>query len=90
MGLASRPRKGADLFVTGAIGLVTAVVSVFVFFPIFIMLMSAFSDRGRWGLASAVFQRLVEQRKLWQVDCLVGAGPAVSRSTPFYWLSLLG
>lgn len=72
-GLASRPRKGADLFVTGAIGLVTAVVTVFVFFPIFIMLMSAFRTEDGGGSLVLFFQRLVES-KLWQIDCLIGAG----------------
>ena len=72
-GLASRPRKGADLFVTCAIGLVTAVVTVFVFFPIFIMLMSAFRTEDGGGSLVLFFQRLVES-KLWQIDCLLGAG----------------
>ena len=86
-GLASRPRKGADLFVTGAIGLVTAVVSVFVFFPIFIMLMSAF--RTEDGGGSLLLFPETCRAKLWQVDCLVGAGPCGVAINSF-WLSLLG
>ena len=72
-GLASRPKKGADLFVTGAIGLVTAVVTVFVFFPIFIMLMSAFRTDDGGGSLLAFFQRVFESQ-LWRIDCLVSSG----------------
>jgi len=61
-GLAARGFCRGDAFVVGAIGLVVATIAVFVFFPIFVMLASAFE--GGSFLASFF------DRSIWGVDCL--------------------
>jgi len=60
-GLAARGFCRGDAFVVGAIGAVVASIAAFVFFPIFVMLQSAFEgnflasffDRAIWGLDCA-------------------------------------
>jgi iron(III) transport system permease protein len=61
-GLAARGFCRGDAFVVGAIGLVVATIAVFVFFPIFVMLASAFE--GGTFLASFF------DRSIWGIDCL--------------------
>ena len=61
-GLAARGFCRGDAFVVGAIGLVVATIAVFVFFPIFVMLASAFE--GGNFLASFF------DRSIWGIDCL--------------------
>ena len=61
-GLAARGFCRGDAFVVGAIGLVVATIAVFVFFPIFVMLASAFE--GGSFLASFF------DRSIWGIDCL--------------------
>jgi iron(III) transport system permease protein len=61
-GLAARGFCRGDFFVVGAIGLVVASIAAFVFFPIFVMLASAF-EGGRF--AASFFDR-----SIWGVDCL--------------------
>jgi iron(III) transport system permease protein len=61
-GLAARGFCRGDAFVVGAIGLVVATIAAFVFFPIFVMLGSAFE--GGNFLASFF------ERSIWGVDCL--------------------
>jgi len=61
-GLAARGFCRGDAFVVGAIGLVVATIATFVFFPIFVMLASAF-EGGRF--VDSFFDR-----SIWGVDCL--------------------
>ena len=61
-GLAARGFCRGDAFVVGAIGLVVATIAVFVFFPIFVMLASAFEG--------GVFLSSFFDRSIWGVDCL--------------------
>jgi iron(III) transport system permease protein len=61
-GLAARGFCRGDFFVVGAIGLVVASIAAFVFFPIFVMLASAFEGGG--------FVASFFDRSIWGVDCL--------------------
>jgi iron(III) transport system permease protein len=60
-GLAARGFCRGDAFVVGAIGLVVATIAAFVFFPIFVMLGSAFEG--------SFFNSFFE-RSIWGIDCL--------------------
>jgi len=60
-GLAARGFCRGDAFVVGAIGLVVATIATFVFFPIFVMLASAFEGN---------FIVSFFDRSIWGVDCL--------------------
>jgi len=62
LGLAARGFCRGDFFVVGAIGLVVATIATFVFFPIFVMLGSAFEGGG--------FVASFFDRSIWGVDCL--------------------
>lgn len=68
-GLAARGFCRGDAFVVGAIGLVVAAIAAFVFFPIFVMLESAFRDNAGkvapWAFAASFFDRSV-----WGLDCM--------------------
>jgi iron(III) transport system permease protein len=71
-GLALRGFCRGDFFVVGAIGLVVATIAAFVFFPIFVMLESAFRDNaGR--IAPAAFFASFLDRSVWGLDCLASA-----------------
>ena len=59
-GLALRGFCRGDFFVVGAIGLVVATTALFVFFPIFVMLTSAFER----NFAASFFER-----SIWGVEC---------------------
>jgi iron(III) transport system permease protein len=60
-GLAARGFCRGDAFVVGAIGLVVATIAAFVFFPIFVMLGSAFEGS---------FFNSFFDRSIWGIDCL--------------------
>ena len=62
LGLARRGFCRGDFFVVGGIGIVVATIAVFVFFPIFVMLASAFE--GGNFIASFF------DRSIWGIDCL--------------------
>ncbi len=62
LGLAARGFCRGDAFVVGSIGVVVASISAFVFFPLFIMLASAFEGGG--FIASFL------DRSVWGLDCL--------------------
>lgn len=63
-GLALRGFCRGDAFVVGAIGMVVASIAAFVFFPIFVMLASAFEG----NFVASFFDR-----SIWGVDCLYSA-----------------
>jgi iron(III) transport system permease protein len=60
-GLAARGLCRGDAFVVSAIGLVVATIAAFVFFPIFVMLASAFEG----NFIASFFER-----SIWGLDCL--------------------
>ena len=73
LGLAARGAVGGDEFVVGAIIFVVAVVGIFIFLPIFQMLLSAVvTQDGEYSL-SVFFTKFFSQR-LWGLGCVMG-GP---------------
>lgn len=71
-GLAARGFVKGDVFVVGSIGAIVALVATFVFYPVTTILVSAFRD-GDGALAPAAFLVRMVDRKVWGLDCLVGA-----------------
>lgn len=68
-GIAGRGAVNGDVFVVGAIGLVIAMVTVFIFFPIVQMLSSALRDND--GVYSVgVFTAKFFENKIWGLGCV--------------------
>ena len=68
-GIAGRGAVNGDVFVVGAIGLVVAMVSVFIFFPLVQMLSSALRDNdGVYSLG--IFAAKFFDNKIWGLGCL--------------------
>ena len=68
-GLAARGISGGDAFTASALGLILAMVGLFVFFPVAKVLASAFEDNaGR--LAPVNFLTLFLDRSVWGLDCI--------------------
>ncbi|HEY7139358.1 MAG TPA: iron ABC transporter permease [Methylomirabilota bacterium] len=70
-GLAARGFVKGDAFLVSAIGLVVALVIVFVFWPVLIVLSSAVRD-DTGGLAPGAFLDTLMNRSIWGLDCLYG------------------
>lgn len=70
-GIAGRGAVNGDVFVVSAIGLVVAMVTVFIFFPILQMLSSAFRDNEGVFSAGVFFAKFMEN-KIWGLGCLSG------------------
>jgi iron(III) transport system permease protein len=68
-GLAARGWCRGDAFVTSSIGIVVALIIVFVFFPVSTILASAFTDNDG-SLAPLVFLTKFMDRSIWGLDCL--------------------
>ncbi len=68
-GLAARGFCRGDAFTVGAIGLVVALVSIFVFWPISTILLSALGD-DHGTLAVGVFLEKFGDTSIWGLDCL--------------------
>lgn len=70
-GIAGRGAVNGDVFVVGAIGLIIAMVTVFIFFPIVQMLSSALRDNdGVYSLG--IFTSKFFENKIWGLSCLQG------------------
>ena len=70
-GIAGRGAVNGDVFVVGAIGLIVAMVTVFIFFPIVQMLSSAVRDNdGVYSLS--IFTAKFFENKIWGLGCLQG------------------
>ena len=68
-GIAGRGAINGDVFVVGAIGLIIAMVTVFIFFPIVQMLSSALRDNdGVYSLG--VFTSKFFENKIWGLGCV--------------------
>ena len=81
-GVAARGAVNGDVFVTGAIGGVIAVVSVFVFYPILIMMLAAFAtDDGGYSVIG-FFPKLFDDR-IWSLGCLSGGRCGVAWNSLF-------
>jgi len=72
LGLAARGFCRGDAFVVGAIGMVVALIAAFVFFPIFVMLESAFRD-NTGNLALSGFFASFFDRSIWGLDCITAS-----------------
>ncbi|WP_457091655.1 ABC transporter permease [Microvirga sp. P5_D2] len=68
-GLAARGWCRGDSFVTSSIGIVIALIIVFVFFPVSTILASAFTDNDG-SLAPLVFLTKFMDKSIWGLDCL--------------------
>jgi len=68
-GLAARGWCRGDAFVTSSIGIVVALIIVFVFFPITTILASAFADNDG-NFAPLEFMTKFMDRSIWGLDCL--------------------
>jgi len=70
-GIAGRGAVNGDIFVVGAIGLIIAMVTVFIFFPIVQMLSSALRDNdGVYSLG--IFASKFLDNKIWGLSCIQG------------------
>jgi iron(III) transport system permease protein len=68
-GIAARGAINGDVFVVGSIGLVVALVAVFIFFPITQVLISALQDNAG-NIAPDVFLAKAFDNKIWGLGCL--------------------
>ena len=68
-GLAMRGFCRGDGFTVGAIGLVVATIAAFVFFPILVVLTSAFQDNAGHFAPARFFAALFDS-SIWGLDCL--------------------
>ena len=71
LGLAGRGAVGGDVFVVGSIGLVVAVVTMFIFVPIGQMLANALVDE-QGGYSLSTFLDKISSDRLWGLGCLSG------------------
>ncbi len=70
-GIAARGAINGDVFVVGSIGLVIALVGIFILFPVIQILLSALKDDA--GLyAPSVFLTKFFDKKIWGLGCLSG------------------
>ncbi len=69
IGIAARGAIHGDSFVVGSIGLVVAVVAVFIFFPVFRILISALQDNDG-AYSYTVFHDKLFDAKIWGLSCL--------------------
>jgi len=69
--IASRGVMGGDIFVTGAIGLVVTVVGIFIFYPVFGILLSALTDEAG-ALSLPIFFEKFTDSKIWGLGCFSG------------------
>ena len=68
-GLAARGAVNGDVFVVGSIGLIVAVVAIFIFFPVSRILISAIQDNeGVYSLTE--FAAKLFSAKIWGLHCL--------------------
>jgi iron(III) transport system permease protein len=81
-GIAARGAVNGDVFVTGAIGGVIAVVTIFVFYPIMVMMLAAFAtDDGGYSVLG-FFPKLFDDR-IWSLGCLTGGRCGVAWNSLF-------
>jgi len=69
-----------DMFVTGMIGMIIALISLFVIMPVGHVLASAFVDPSGAFSAGSLFNRMADQR-VWGLNCLTGGRCGVAWNT---------
>ncbi len=72
LGIAAKGAVKGDVFVVSSIAAIIALVGAFVFFPVLNILTSAVRD-GDGNFALGAFLARMVDRKIWGLDCLVGA-----------------
>lgn len=80
-GISALGRGRGDAFVTGLVGLIVALVGVFVFYPMAFILVQAFSLRDGGGFGLVEFLPRFFASQTWSFACLTGSGfcgPAVN------------
>ncbi|MCH8183039.1 MAG: iron ABC transporter permease [Proteobacteria bacterium] len=70
-GIAAKGAINGDRFVVGSIGLIVAAVAIFIFFPVFRILISALQDNDGAFAVRVFFEKLFD-RRIWGVGCLGG------------------
>ncbi len=71
LGIAARGAVGGDIFVVSSIGLIAALVGLFIFMPIGKMFVSAMvTDSGSFSLIS--FGGKFFSSRIWSIDCVTG------------------
>ncbi|RMF37209.1 MAG: iron ABC transporter permease [Alphaproteobacteria bacterium] len=70
-GLAGRGAARGDAFTAGAIGLVVALVSLFIFLPVFAMMTGAFTGQEGGFAPGLAIERFTDDR-IWGLDCITG------------------
>lgn len=81
-GIAARGAINGDVFVTGAIGGVIAVVTIFVFFPIAKLMVAAFvTEEGGYSVPTFLAKFLDD--RIWGLGCLTGARCGVAWNSLF-------
>lgn len=71
-GISRLGRGRGDAFVVGALGLVTALLGIFVVSPVLAIILSGLE--GKAGPSIAIFLDRLSSRAIWRLDCLTGAG----------------
>lgn len=80
-GISTLGRGRGDAFVTGLVGLIVALVAVFVFYPMAFVLVQAFELKGGAGFGLSEFFPRFFAKETWSLACLAGqgyCGPAVN------------
>ncbi|WP_296640705.1 ABC transporter permease [Roseinatronobacter sp.] len=73
-GISGLGRGRGDVFITGMVGAIVALVGVFVFYPMSFILIRAFELRGGAGLGVSEFLPRFLAPDIWSIACLLGTG----------------
>ena len=82
LGVAARGAVGGDVFVVSAIAFVVAMVTVFIFIPIFQMLANALVT-GDGGYSMGEFFAKIFSSRLWSLGCFAGSRCGVALNSLF-------
>ena len=89
LGIASRGAVGGDVFVVGSIGLICAVVGLFIFVPLVQMLINALiTDEGTYSLF--IFLEKLLSPRIWSLDCVTGGTRCGVAWNSFFLAVLVG
>ncbi|MCT4333175.1 iron ABC transporter permease [Paracoccus sp. YLB-12] len=73
-GISALGRGRGDAFVTGLVGLIVALVAVFVFYPMAFIFVQAFELRGGAGFGLSEFVPRFFSPQTWSLGCVTGSG----------------
>ena len=89
-GIAARGALKGDVFTVGSLGLVIALVLMFVFFPTLSILNQAFQDSQTGEYAMSLFFKRLFSPNLWSLACVYGQGSCGSAWTTAWLATLTG